>query len=190
MSHDSQYDDANIRDREINRLVTFIKELKSDLEDFIENYDALIPHYPEFKESFVAAWEEVSNDFEFIIEYLMKLESLEELSRNGLTGKQLDLKLQLITTARAEVNAAQHVFYRVKNETENEKNEPLRKRIWNKIKNKAAAVYRAGKKILLQYDDTLLGSLVETMPVIGHSIVEIKDTAINLLEKEISHTES
>ena len=178
-----------IGNNDIEKLVNFIGELESDLKDFVDNFDILIPKHRRFKKSFTKAWIEVLPLFPSIVDYLTKNQPLDQLSLYGLTGYQLDLKLKLISFTREEVNNARHAFL-VLDEAEKDRNDSHRARMWKDVTTNAARLYQGAKKRLLYYNDTPLGSLLGAIPICGDPIVEIKDTAINLLQDEESKTKS
>jgi|SRR6185312_287303 len=165
---------------DLDRIKDFLVDLKTDLQDYVDKYDFLVPFQPDMKFYFVNAWDEVKITFD---QQIMRDDEklLFRLQETGLTGKQFDLKLRLIEKTRIEyyviVNEYSSLVRAYQQEQNNDRKSALEKLL--KILRQMAI---GAKKALLISNDIPLSSLIQAIPLFGDSIAEFKDAAISTLE--------
>lgn len=149
---------------DIKRILDFLYALKIQLNYFFENYEILMRNYPESKIYFIKAWDEVKPNFEKIESNLHRDDINIRLSKVGLTGAQLTLKL--------------HVYYLTLNKIKNAEMDYRRRTFRGRAR--TGGRWRKYFGWALEHGDTILGSLGEAgVPGVG-VISEFKQVAEKL----------
>ena len=144
---------------DVEAILQFLQDLKFQLEDFVEKYEVIVPQRTVFYEDFKNAWQEVKLNFQNMDDYLHNSEDvLTRLKKEGLTGNQLTLKLNVYYFAVNKIRKAEENYHR--NRTYRPQRRYRLRRFWGWA---------------LELADIILGSLGDAgIPFVG-AISEFKD---------------
>jgi len=164
-------DDEYWKKDDIDLILDFLESLRTQLLHFRSNFEKFAPRHKEFYQDFQEAWEEFEPNFKKMETYLKSNKQVrEKLSDEGLTGKQLKLKLR--------------IYYEALSRAMSEGEKDLSESSLNE-RGKGRSVLRKLFRVVLEHGDTIMGSLsVIGIPGAG-AVKEVRDVAEKLTKPKI-----